>query len=205
MNALPPARLRRGRQILAATGAVLLAILVTLFIWEGGIPWGIDFSKVSADEADPFGESVLTLVWWCLLFNLLLLAGLWVSMPSWIGFPTESLPGTDEPNRERSRAVLVSALLAAALLAVINAPRLGESLWNDEIWSLRESIHGSWDRDLDSREPVEVLTEIYWEPIGWEHAIWRYETTNHHYLLNISQSKTGTRTEVCMIKKHLST
>ena len=80
---------------------------------------------------------------------------------------------------------MISGLLAIGVLALINWPRLSESLWNDEIWSLEESIHGSWHRDLESASAEEALTKIYWDELGWQHAIWRYDTTNHHFLLNV--------------------
>jgi hypothetical protein len=72
-----------------------------------------------------------------------------------------------------------------AALVAIDAPRLSESLWNDEIWSLQDSVHGSWGRELGARDLDETLTEIYWEPVRWERTLWRYETTNHHFLLNL--------------------
>jgi len=81
-------------------------------------------------------------------------------------------------------------MFAAALLAAINSPRLSESLWNDEIWSLEESVHGLWNRDLENSSAEEALTEVRWEELGWHHAIWRYDTTNHHFLLNL-MAKSG--------------
>ena len=156
---------------------------MTAIIHEG-LPWGIDFSK-SSEGSDHFSESVRTIVWWSVLFDLLVVVLLWWQLPRWIGTDPEPDGSAGGGRLGQRGAIIGSALLAALTLALIDSPRLSESLWNDEIWSLRESIHGSWDRELGSKTPDDVLLEIYWEPIDWELAIWRYETTNHHFLLNL--------------------
>jgi hypothetical protein len=184
LNLRHPSRSRPARRLFASAFAALLTILLITAMADGGLPWGIDFSK-PAEGPDRFSDSVRTIVWWSVFFDLLVVALLWWQLPRWIGTDPapSSLPGG---GRQRlPGAILGSALLAAGALTLIDAPRLSESLWNDEIWSLRESIHGSWDRDLGSKDPDAVLLEIYWEPIDWELAIWRYETTNHHFLLNL--------------------
>ena len=64
-------------------------------------------------------------------------------------------------------------------------PRLSMSLWGDEEWSLRGSVSGSFQRDLTSTDLEKEQATLYWEELTWAHTLWRYETTNHHFLYAI--------------------
>ena len=157
-----------------------------MLLFERGIPRTLDFA-VPDHGPDPFLASVRTLLWWLGLGTLGILVALRLSICRWIGDDGSASEGlATAGDRRPRRGVLISAGLAMVLLATLDAPRLSESLWNDELWSLQESVHGLWHRDLGGiDDAAEVLTEIYWQPVDWEHAVWRYDTTNHHYLLNI--------------------
>ena len=175
-----------GRRILGVTAGILCIALIGGLFWAGGIPWTLDFGR-PGDGTDFFLPSIRTLLWWTGLFDLVIIVLLWITLRCWIGQPGSDLIQDDKGSGSfRGLApVFVSAILAGALLIFINAPRLSESLWNDELWSLGESVHGKWDRDLDGVDPEEALAVIYWQAVNWEHAVWRYDTTNHHFLLNI--------------------
>jgi hypothetical protein len=59
------------------------------------------------------------------------------------------------------------------------------SLWGDEDWSLHESVSGRFQRDLTSADLEREQGTLYWEELTWSHTLWRYETTNHHFLYAI--------------------
>lgn len=59
-----------------------------MVIEAGGVPHTVDFGKVTSGP-DLFWASICTLVWWSGLFELLLVAVLWATLPWWLG---RSLP-----------------------------------------------------------------------------------------------------------------
>ncbi len=97
--------------------------------------------------------------------------------------PPSDSPPPETPASSGGSILPRIAVGAAIILAAIQAyPRLSMSLWGDEHWSLRESIAGRFQHDLDTGDLESAQDTLYWEGLGWEDALWRYETTNHHFL-----------------------
>ena len=175
------------RRFLLIYLVALLVAVTVLGIAAGKIPWGIDFSTPEFGEADKFGVAVRTVVFWSLVGNALLVTCL-------LGFGSYFFRcdrtrrggrvGREEAKGRLRHLWLISPFGATVLLCLLAGPRLEQSLWNDELWSLEESVHGKWARD-----PGQGLSEsrrvIYFDQLGWEHVVWRFETTNHHPLLNV--------------------
>jgi hypothetical protein len=99
-------------------------------------------------------------------------------------------PPTTDSKGKTARTNLGGVRLSQALslvLAMIVAfslvfPTLSQSLWGDEQWSWRESIGGRFVRDATSKTLVDEHQRLVWEQVGWDQTVWRYMTTNHHFL-----------------------
>ena len=59
---------------------------------------------------------------------------------------------------------------------------------------MNESILDPQEQVLSEAEPIDELAPFvfgdHWRSLQWRHAVWRYESTNHHFLLNL-MAKTG--------------
>ena len=87
-----------------------------------------------------------------------------------------ALGPTPAGNSLAARSVLAVSLASVLACGWLAWPRLSQSLWGDEHWTLQDSIAGRFQRDLepDGSNLETVAAELNWEGLGWEHTLWRY-------------------------------
>ncbi len=154
---------------LVQVSCLILAVVVLglLFVvrkpWE--IPSEIWFGKPSISLYVEVG------LWWAGLANVGILFLLGFTASFW----TRPLPSKSNPaHPEVPRWFLISVGVAVITSAGINAPRLGAGLWDDEGYSVRRTIAGSF-RDRDNET-------LKFKPIKWKETIWYYAKPNNHML-----------------------
>ena len=80
----------------------------------------------------------------------------------------DTTPGNGLP-RWLVIGVIGGAVLASTLL---NAPRLGHSLWSDEEFSMSHFMVGEFEREKDD--------SLSWRKVPWERALWDHRVPNNH-------------------------
>jgi hypothetical protein len=123
-----------------------------------------------------------------LVFVLLLIAtaGLWVGGPS-TASSSGRKPGKDRPEipDKRSRNTIIILALTATFAAGCTAfPRLSQSLWGDEDYSLRFHLLGQFARAQD--HPRLEDGRPYFLKLSWMNTAFGYATTNNHFLYSIT-------------------
>ena len=164
----PSARARRDATIL---GLVLAALALAALLAWAPKPWISGFGeRVRLGEDARVIDHVLTWGWWAALANLGLVCGLLVTAKRWIGAPEDApaLAGTRPRARGRAGVWVLAAVIACGALA---APRLGQSLWDDEVYNLRRAISGYWKLDGE---------ELRFKRAGLVDALWYYRMPNNH-------------------------
>lgn len=153
--------------------AVLLALLVafTLHLLLGDNPWHDGIAK-RLRNGDPVRgiDYSATYGWWMAAVNVAALAGLLVTRRRWLGGTVSGEDARQRGRVPRWFAVIVAgAVLATGLLA---APRLGDSLWGDEEWTVYRSI--------DGRYVMGPSGELEFEQVEWRDTFFDYRKPSNH-------------------------
>ncbi len=163
-------RVRRVILVLAALGVGVL--LLAPKPWD--LPTGPGFAEVPGRR---FRDTLLISLYWATALNVLLAAGLAVSV-SWWGRPLEA---ARDPSRRfslgRGFALALCALLA--LGAALRLPLASRSLWWDEAWSIRQVIVGPVEPS--SRDPH----HLEHSPPRWARTLWYYNKPTNHVTYNL--------------------
>jgi uncharacterized membrane protein len=115
-----------------------------------------------------FEDYVRVYSWWAGLINLFPLAFL-AFTTRWWTCPLPFIPKESTPRLPRGfLPCLVGAMVACALLGF---PRLGQSLWEDEVYTVRRCILGEYRIRDDGTVELKKLP--------WKNTLWKYTTTNH--------------------------
>ncbi len=114
-----------------------------------------------------FEDYVRVYSWWAGLVNLIILA-LMAFTTRWWMRPLPSISRKSPPLPRGFLPCLVGAMTACALLGL---PRLGQSLWEDEVYSVRRWILGEYRVKDDGTVELKKLS--------WSRTLWNYTTTNH--------------------------
>jgi hypothetical protein len=115
-----------------------------------------------------FEDYVRVYSWWAGLINLVVLAFLAMTTRWWMR-PLPSIPKEfPSPLPRGFVPCLIGAMIACALLGL---PRLGQSLWEDEVYSVRRWILGEYRVKDDGTVELKKLS--------WRKTLWNYTTTNH--------------------------
>jgi len=152
---MPDRRLGVARLVLWAS---LVGLIVHLIggdkPWSGGI-----VERVAEGYPLRAIDYARTYRWWISLGNAALVIALLTTLRHWIGSPQAAeCPELAAPNRG-GRAVTAIAVLAMLTAALIAAPRLDLSLWEDERRTVRFSVDGGYVR---SPEGDLVFREVPW-------------------------------------------
>jgi hypothetical protein len=121
------------------------------------------YMQVALPKAGIFGAGV------SLIF---LLAGPWVLRAS----PLPE-PSPEPPVDRRQRLLWVTAALAVAWSATMNAPRLTQSFWGDEEATMRRCVVGEYLQDENGT--------LEWTPCSWVDALYYYRDPNNHPFFSI--------------------
>ena len=152
---MPDRRLRVVRLVLWAS---LVGLIVHLIAgdkpWSGGIA-----ERVAEGHSLRAIDYARTYRWWISLGSVPLVIALLATLRSWIGSPRAAeCPDLAAPNRG-GRAVAVVAALAMLTAALLVAPRLGFSFWEDERRTVRFSVDGGYARNPEGDL---VFHEVPW-------------------------------------------
>ena len=158
---------------------LLLAAGIFVFLLNSQLPWE---KGVSARELE--GKSVqsehyaITGLWYGSIAALVALATLAVSGK----FALRKLGGDfirlqAGIGRKSLPAFLVLAALAIFLAATQMVPRLDNSLWGDEDYTVRRAIIGQWERDSQDN--------LRFREAEWTDTLFYYKTPNNHVLYSI--------------------
>lgn len=152
--------------LVAAIMAIGLALCLSVK------PWTIVFPE---GKRVPVENYVAVYSWWAGLLNLLPLTLLAITAKFWLRPLKIRDPQSAIRHRKWFWPVIGAAMLACAGM---NAPRLAHGLWDDEEYTLRRIVLGSY-RINSEGEPK--LKEV-----PWSHTIWYYGKPNNHFLNSIA-------------------
>ena len=116
--------------------------------------------------------------WWAGFINLVPLACLALTTGSWAQtMPAHALEKS-LPKLPKGFFLCVGGAMAAC--AILGFPRLGQSLWEDEEYSVRRCIVGGYRVQEDGNVVVKKMP--------WEVTLWNSTTTNHIFQSILSRS-----------------
>ncbi|MEZ5302111.1 MAG: glycosyltransferase family 39 protein [Verrucomicrobiales bacterium] len=97
---------------------------------------------------------------------------------------SDVLPGLSAQRQDGAPWHWIAALLAALTVGSLAYPRLDQSLWQDEEFSIRFYVSGEFARDLD--KPGHENGEPFFLARSWRDSIFDYNTPNNHTLYTIA-------------------
>lgn len=164
-----PVRLSRDKLIQLLLAVLVLGVVIALLATPK--PWNFSLPEGGKLRLRDF---VGLYSWWAALINLAPLLLLTATTPWWMrSLQGHSFLPPSRPNLNFRLIVGVAMLACAAL----NAPRLGHSLWDDEEYSVRRYILGSYQQQ-EGHQPK--LKEV-----RWSETLWSYAKPNNHFLNSI--------------------
>lgn len=97
----------------------------------------------------------------------------------WLIGKRTAAPATELSAREKRQRKWLWTITGIVILssAALNAPRLSQSLWTDEEWTLRLNAVGEFRQTEGG--------ELKWAPATWMKAFFYYHTPNNHPLLSV--------------------
>ncbi len=110
--------------------------------------------------------------WGVAVLATLFLAGLTASVPRWLGRaqPVERPALAPPPHTRLGVALVLGAMLVGAGLGLARLPL---SLWDDEAYSVENSIVGIWR--FDERDGRYAFDKVHWPDV-----FWGYQVPNNH-------------------------
>lgn len=155
------------------TATVFLALIVVLVCVDRPVKMEKRIAeRIASGQAVPGAWYVEPWLWRALILNIGL-AGLLVAATP---LAARTLRGDFDRDLEVTRPFARwewSALAGIILIAGIqNAPRLGQSLWGDEEYTMKRLIADQVERDADGRVVLEKAT--------WSTALWSFKKPTNH-------------------------
>lgn len=155
-------------------GLVLLLVGLLAHLAFGDNPWHDGIAKRLRD-GDPVRaiDYAATYGWWMAAVNAAAVAALLATRRRWLhrGRVPEAVPVAR--GDLRAGAWFVPLVVGAALLtAALAAPRMDDSLWGDEEWTVRRAIDGNW--------VVPETGEIRYEQVGWRETFFDVRKPSNH-------------------------
>lgn len=172
LTALREARERDAVAFWLKSVLIALCVACALRLLIGDNPWtGGVAERVARGAHVRSIDFARTWGWWTAAGTLLALLALLATIPHWLDRRPADVLDALAPQRA-SRGVV--ALVAAAVLAgaIFAAPRLSQSLFEDEISNVRWAIDGYWYRDGEN--------ELRFHEPRWSDTLWYYKTPNNH-------------------------
>ena len=166
---MPDRRIRVARVALwASLAALIVHLIVGDHPWSGGIA-----ERVARGLPLRPIDCARTYRWWISLGSTALVLALLATLRGWIGSPRAAeSPELAAPDRG-GRAVAAVAALAMLVAALMAAPRLEFSFWDDERSTVKFSVDGGYNR---SPEGDLIFHEVPWRD-SW---LYTTEGPNNH-------------------------
>jgi len=181
------------RQKLARAVLAIVAAAGIAYLAAGPKPWvaGIEGRKDPGKKLKT-SECVVSGVWWGTLADAALAAGLLLASPWWqrqrAPAPGPSL--TEQESDPRHRRLFWLGVAATVVWAGFhNGPRLGQSLWGDEEYTLKRHVFGFYQRADDGG--------MRFRPMPWEETVFGYKRgPNNHNLFSQDNPKSHKKFQV---------
>lgn len=160
-----------NRQTAAArVGAflILLAIVVAFVLILAPKPWMIPVPRAAKMRPEHYAAIYL---WWAGLFNLLPLSLLALTTRFWCRNVDSPAP---TPAPRLSRQFWIPVFAAMLLCAALNLPRLTYSFWDDEEYSTRRAVVGTYQQKDDGT--------LKFRSLPWTATLWYYQKPTNHIL-----------------------
>lgn len=179
-------RARFGRSGLAVLALVAAAGATALWhALDGPNPWDEAIIKRTSQGLPlrPKEHGIIGL-WWGSVATALISGVLLVTARLWIP------GGKIKPRRAPFTPPMpgVSALFVVLVLmtvaAGLRAPRLGQSLWNDEEYAMRRFSHGAWQR-VEPAAGGAAGAQWKFEPVDWSDTLFLNKNGNNHVLSSV--------------------
>lgn len=151
----------------------IVAIIIVVILAATPKPWNFDFATAKKVRLEDY---VRVYSWWAGLFNLFPLLVL-ISTSRWWTRPASDLIDSGQ-TLQRPRWFWPIVAAAVLLCAAINAPRLNHSLWDDEEYSVRRAIVGSYQQNDDGSVKLKKLP--------WLNTLWYYSKPTNHILQSVA-------------------
>jgi hypothetical protein len=155
----------------ALLGAALVGVVLHLLF--GDDPWtgGIAERLADGHPLRPL-DYARTYGWWTALVNGVGLAVLLATARRWRGPETVPRSAALRARGGPWRAFAFGVAAAIAASALLGAPRLTQSLWDDELYQLTHSVDGNYVRDASG--------EVAFHGVEWRATFWHFtKPTNH--------------------------
>ena len=160
--------------VVAAAGFSLLMILQPP-------PWRV-LAEVGSLENLNFTRSIFFYTWLAGAASVVIMAGLFVLAPWWVGAPSPEAAPSAEPFTPRwFWPLTLGAVLACGAIA---GPTLSHSLWDDENESLTYYSLGKFIREGDEGK-------VRFKEWPWRRTIFSYTTPNNHVFHNVLSRATN--------------
>ncbi|MEM7146688.1 MAG: glycosyltransferase family 39 protein [Verrucomicrobiota bacterium] len=135
-------------------------------------------------------------LWSTAALNLALVLSLLATVPFWARpcppnefplAPNDHLSQSNPPTffNPSKRTFILGALVIVLLAGFMAAPRLSQSFWGDEDYTMRVHLHGFFQRTTDPDHFENVGMRSYFRPLPWLDTLWGYKITNNHFLYTI--------------------
>ena len=157
------------RIVRAVLFTTTVAIAITLLVAPK--PWDIELSLPARNLAQYIRFSL----WWAGLLALPVLIVLTLTTPRWTAPAQEPRHVGVEHPIPRLFWPLVAVI--TILYAATAAPRLRQSLWDDEVYSVRKIVLGTERIQSDGSMKIKQLP--------WSRTLWHYEVPTNHGLQSI--------------------
>jgi len=148
----------------------------------GGLFWGLICCIAVAlllapkpwqnPQLDEIRDYVRVYSWWAGLINLVPLTILALTIRWWARPLPVSISGKSPLKLPRGFLLCVGGAMAAC--AILGFPRLGQSLWEDEEYSVRRCIVGGHRVNADGSVEAKYFP--------WRNTLWNYSSTANHVL-----------------------
>ncbi len=158
-------------------GLFTAALLVS---WKWGFhPWNESIRSRASLEEFRHDDFLARYLWWAGVLNV----GVWIFLGATTRLWCSSggMGQADEPV-PRPKYWRMSVLAAMGIAGYIAAPRLMQSLWDDEQHSALDFVHGQWMREIDDQGEVQQ----YFGKQSWWQTTMAYSDPNNHPLFSIA-------------------
>jgi hypothetical protein len=169
----------RERAVVGVLGLVLLGLALYLVVgddpWTGGVA-----KRLSRDQNVRAIDYARTYRWWIAGANALVVVGLLLTRRRWLGPAQVAESGALAPPARRARAWFCLGVAAAMVAGGVLAwPRLGQSFWDDEEYTVRRSVDGFYRPN--------VTGEMAFEEVAWRDTfLYTLTYPNNHVPFSIA-------------------